>query len=154
MDNINDKKKKSITSMANLFFSTTNKEIDFDLLDLLRILVSVFKTDDLKIQLFDYEYNGVKSDWRNINQSIINFLEKEDKSNGLAIGYMDFLKFAKFIQYTENGSFHIFLPSKNINLKINVFDSYFWNISSNDKETLDDLLNHNILAGFNVKIEA
>jgi len=136
-----------------LFFLATNNEINFDLLDLLKILKDVFKTDDFEFELFDYEYNGVNFDWRNINQNIINFLEEENKDIKLIINYTDFLKFAEFINQTEKGSFKVVLPARNISLEVNVYDSYFWNISSNNEKALFRLSDHNKLISFKRRIE-
>ncbi|WP_139242099.1 hypothetical protein [Aquimarina spongiae] len=142
-----------MTTNKNLFFFTTESKIDFDLLELLNVFESVFETNDFVFELLDYEYNDVNFTYENINQSIVSFLKEGIRNAKLIVSYKDFLKFAQFIGHTESGTFHAFSFLQNINLKVSVYDSYFWSISSNDKKVLVDLSKHEQISCFNGKIE-
>lgn len=135
-----------------VFFSTTNSKKDFDLVDLLQVLESVFKTNDFEFELINYEYSSVNFDYREVNKDIITFLRRKDDGK-LKINYVDFLKFSQFVGQTEDGYFKVLIVPKNISLKISVYDCFFWDIASNNEKAIIELSNHPEIIKFNREIE-
>ncbi|WP_348746077.1 hypothetical protein [Tenacibaculum sp. 190524A02b] len=138
--------------MMKLFFSTASLKSDFELIDLTYIFSKVFKDDNLIFKIYQYEYNGVKDNWKNINPRIIDFLENEN-SEYIRVEYNDFIKFAKFINQTENGFFIVSNILKNLDLEVEVFDSYFWSISSKNKDILKEIMRDERIINFNPELE-
>ena len=86
-----------------------------------------------------------------VNQQIIHFLEEQNQES-IKLDFIDFLKFAKFIGQTEDGSFQVLLNSKNINLRISLYGSYFWNIYSDNENLLKNIMESTIISSFNPEL--
>ena len=136
----------------NLFLSTSFSEIYFDLIDLIEILEDLLGSKNIMFHLFDYEYNGVKDNSKSVNQDIIAFLDKHSKDS-IKINLEDFKSFAKCIEQTENGSFQVLSNKEEIILDINVYDSFYWNMASEDVKILNSILNHSTISCFNTEMK-
>ena len=133
----------------NLFLENVNNNCQFDLVDLLKIIEIEFANDIIEIDFFDYEYNGVKGDWKEINSKIFD-VKTNEHIESVKLDFFDFKKFAEFIEMTEDGSFDIILKNSKSIFKVSVYDSYFWNISNENKKHLMQLLDK--LKNDNMKI--
>lgn len=132
-----------------LYFIITKKEINFDLKDFLDIIVELFEDDSVSFELYEYNYNGVKGDWRSINQNIISHLGS-DNNKPLTVSLTDFIEFSKFIGQTEDCNFTVY--SKNFSIKVEAYDSYCWDLSSDNEEIIFKINNRLLKYGLEPEI--
>lgn len=130
----------------NLYISTENANSDFELLDFLHLLNEIIDIESSVFRVLSYEYNNVKGDWRKVRKELLDYLGNEN-SEGILISYQEFYVFASFIGQTIEGHFQLISKSREYTINFEVFDSIFWNLSTDNIEIFNLLTK-------NKKIEA